>query len=515
MDRLTIYFTSDTHGYLFPTNFADEVPRPMGLFSMDFPKDGNTLVIDGGDSLQGSPLTYFCRQAGRPMPVARAMNELSYDYVTLGNHDFNYGYTVMRDHLRALSARCLCANLTDLGGELEYADTAVRVMENGLRVGLVGIVTGWVGVWEKPENMAKLCVGDPFAAAKKACEKLREKVDVLIGIYHGGLEKDVATGKRLSDNDENIACRLCEELDFDLLLTGHQHVPMANINYPGSRAEQVNIPSACPRQANPTHIVQTPCNATRYVKVTLGEDGKFSSALVTPAVPATRKPWQRRLFSDLNAWLDRPIGHLSRALRPGEKLEMALFGTPIADFYNMVQIAASGADVSCTSLGNELRGFSQKDVTVRDVVASYTYSNTLVVLEVTGAVIRQALEQCARYFDASGGAVRIAESFLRPKEAHYNYDYFYGIAYEFDLRNPAGSRVTRLEKDGRALSDGDRLTLVMNNYRATGAGDFDFYKGIPRLREIQTEVSELILNYLSERDAAEIPDARPYRTILP
>ena len=62
MSRLTIYFTSDTHGYLYNTTFADTMPRPVGLLGMDFPKDGNTLIIDGGDTIQGSPLTYFLHE---------------------------------------------------------------------------------------------------------------------------------------------------------------------------------------------------------------------------------------------------------------------------------------------------------------------------------------------------------------------------------------------------------------------------------------------------------------------
>ena len=70
---LTIYFTSDTHGYLYPTTFASKQPQPMGLLSMRFPKDENTLIIDGGDTLQGSPLTYFGHSQGVSIPVARAM----------------------------------------------------------------------------------------------------------------------------------------------------------------------------------------------------------------------------------------------------------------------------------------------------------------------------------------------------------------------------------------------------------------------------------------------------------
>ena len=97
-NRLTIFYTSDTHGYLYPTDFVSPGLREQGLFRMRFPKDGNTLVIDGGDTIQGSPLTYYCHSKGLPMPCARAMNALGYDYVTLGNHDFNYGYETLKAH---------------------------------------------------------------------------------------------------------------------------------------------------------------------------------------------------------------------------------------------------------------------------------------------------------------------------------------------------------------------------------------------------------------------------------
>ena len=99
MAKLTIYFTSDTHGYLYPNNFASKQPRPMGLLSMRFAKDENTLVIDGGDTIQGSPLTYYCRLSGTELPVAEAMNARGYDYVTLGNHDFNNGPQYLKKYL--------------------------------------------------------------------------------------------------------------------------------------------------------------------------------------------------------------------------------------------------------------------------------------------------------------------------------------------------------------------------------------------------------------------------------
>lgn len=495
--RLTIYFTSDTHGYLYPTNFASTALRAQGLLAMSFPRDGNTLIIDGGDTLQGSPLTYYCHTQGLPIPCADVMNDLGYDYVTLGNHDFNYGYGTMLAHLNTLRARCLCANVSDRDDVMPIADYAVHTLENGLRVGLVGIVTNWVNRWERPENLTCLTVDDPFPTAKAAVEALQGQVDLLVGIYHGGFEKDISTGKLLSHTDENIACRLCEQLPFDILLTGHQHIALANQIYHG------------------THVVQTPCNATAYIKLAVKDDGEIVSELCTPRDTVYWKPWEEKLYTDLSAWLDRPIGRLSRPIWPRGKLDMALHGSPIASFFNAVQLAASDAELSCTCLGNELRGFDSA-VTVRDVVASYVYSNTLVVLRVTGKVLREALEQCASYFSVgANGEVVIAEHFLNPKEAHYNYDYFDGIEYTFDLRNPLGKRVTHLTRKGKPVVNTQVFTLVMNNYRATGSGDFDCYIGCERVREVLTEVSELILNYLGEQALVEIPEAPVYQVILP
>ena len=491
MRRLTIYFTSDTHGYIYPSNFASRESRAMGLLSMRFPKDGNTLIIDGGDTIQGSPLLYYCRLHGCPLPVADAMNIRGYDYVTLGNHDFNNGQEELRAYLDSLEARCLCANVDGTAIHLPVASTSVRILENGLRVGLVGLVTDWVNRWEKPDHLKGLRISDPMEAARKAVSGLRERVDVLIGIYHGGIERDLATGRLLSQTSENIACRLCEELPFDLLLTGHQHMAVAHQHWHG------------------VHLVQTPSNATAFARITLEDDG-FHSELCAPPAQADLTSAESALWHNVSVWLDQPIGQLSRAIWPEDKLAMALHGSSIAGFFNMVQLWATGADISCAALGNDIRGFDSR-VTVRDVVASYIYSNTLVVLEVTGAILRDALEQCARYFAVDDdGHISIAESFLRPKEAHYNYDYFYGIEYAFDLSLPEGHRVTLLSRHGAPIRPEDRLTLCMCDYRATGSGNFDCYLDCPRISENLTQVSELILNYLVAHPMVELPEEHPF-----
>ena len=99
---MRIIFISDTHGSLYPINYAQNRPENTGLFCVaaQINKDGNTLVIDGGDSLQGTPLiSYYLEHRDEYdfHPMAEGFKEMGLDYYTLGNHDFNFGYDAILD----------------------------------------------------------------------------------------------------------------------------------------------------------------------------------------------------------------------------------------------------------------------------------------------------------------------------------------------------------------------------------------------------------------------------------
>ena len=84
------------------------------------------------------------------------------------------------------------------------------------------------------------------------------------------------------------------------------------------------------------------------------------------------------------------------------------------------------------TFANVIKGFS-KNVTVRDILSTYPYPNTLAVLEVNKNILKLALERAASYFENNNGNVTVSERFLKPKVEHYNYDYFSNINYTFDL----------------------------------------------------------------------------------
>lgn len=492
---LTIYFTTDTHGYFSAMDYATGVPENTGICGCrtTMKRDENTLVIDAGDILQGSPFIYWLQSAAKTEEcvAAKVMNLAGYDIVTIGNHDFNYGKDVLERYLSELNAICVCANVEGVAG---VRKTAVITMPNGLRVGVTGIVTEFVNLWEKPENLVGVQVTDVFAAAEAALAELKaQKVDVTVCIYHGGFENDLKTGAVQSATKENQAYRICRDLDFDVLLTGHQHRALADICLFG------------------TYTCQTPDRARQFAAMRVQEeDGKVTarSELIDageadPEIAAYLAPFEQ----ENAAYLDTPVGFLDEELQPSDHLDMALNGSLIANFFNQVQLEASGADISCTCLGNKVKGFDRR-VTIRDIVSTYIYPNTLVTIEVGRTVLKAALERCAEYFDRDEqGKLTVGRSFLEPMVEHYNFDHFLGIEVSVDLRRDMGDRVTSIRYQGEELAEDRKLTLCLNNYRVTGAGGYPLYAKCPVVKEQPTEIAQMIVEYVEKhRDITIVKD---------
>lgn len=483
MKDLKIYFTSDMHGYFSPIDYGTNKKIQSGMINCasEYLKKENTLIIDGGDTLQGSPFTYYLHKNGdlEPSIGAKLMNLAGYDYITLGNHDFNYGQKVLNEYLSALDAKCLCCNVKGVKNVYEYD----IIEKNGLKIGLTGAVTHFVNLWEKKENLVGIEIKEPLEDLKRI-EKIFEenKVDLKICIYHGGFEKDVDTGVLLSDTKENQAYEICESLSYDILLTGHQHIGIEN------------------KKVINTYTCQTPDKARQYIEMDVDLKNKLdvTSKLVNPGTYLKKEmlDYVEPYEEECSKWLDVPVGFLDEKLEPKDKLDMAINGSYIANFFNQVQLASSGADISGTSLANEVKGF-EKEVTIRDVVATYIYPNTLETLVVDRATLKKGLEKSAEYFEIEDGKLKIADSFLKPKVAHYMYDFISGIDVTFDITRKIGDRVTSIIYKGKELDDNTKLTYCMNNYRAGGTGGYEFYLDCPKAKSQPTEIAEMIMDYIS------------------
>ena len=491
---LRVIFTADCHGYLYPSDYFDAQEERMGLLSViaAFRRDENTLVIDGGDTIQGSPFTAYLNRSGiGPKPLAGLMNMAGYDYIALGNHDFDYGNGYLGDYLGTLSAKCLCANIRDREHRLPVFSYSIHTMRNGLRVGLCGVCTEKLMRWEDRDVMGDLDVGDAVESAKNVLDLLKDRTDVTICVYHGGFEFDPVTGKRLSSGIENRAEMICA-LGYDLVLCAHQHRSLPGKKIGGSWAVQV-------------------MNRGREFSVTdvTSDDGniRIASHSEKPGkeVFLAGKTSLDSIQDRVNGQLDRPIGAFSRPLEAEEHLVSACRGSCLANFFNIVQCEAAGCGISACNLYNEVRGFG-KTVTVRDVMKAYRFPNTLVVLRLTGAEIRSYLEQCARYFTLlETGEVVISREYLVPKAHHYHFDYLYGLAYTVDLKCCGGDRVKRIIRlsDGKPIGEEDEAEVCFSSYRATGIGGFDMLRDKPIVREVPVPMQDLIIRYFESHPTVD------------
>lgn len=505
MKKLKIYFTSDLHGYVYPTDYRDanEKNMNMGLLKIinSFEKDGNTLIIDGGDTIQGSPFTnYLSNTTFDIHPMAEVMNEGGYDFITLGNHDFNYGYDYLKKYLTNINAKCLCANVDNKTKELPILPYEIKTMENGLKIGVIGFTTDFINRWERPANLENFTVSDTASAIKTYFDEVKSKCDLIMGVYHGGFEYDLDTHKELSQTSENIAYKICRDFDFDILLTGHQHMALAG------------------QEIHGTYIAQTPPNGTKFLELHLEisptGDKNITSELKTPSDTPNKTMYDKLLplENKVQQWLDTPVGHLDIELQPTTHIDMAVNGSYLANFINQIQLDESGADISVTSFANSIKGFN-KDVTVRDICSTYMFPNTLAILAIDGKTLKLALERCASYIDNSTGELKVSDLFLKPKVEHYNYDYFSGIEYTFDLSKELGNRVTSMTFKCSPIKADDTFTLVMNNYRATGAGGYEFYTECEVVREVLKEMPDIIIDYFRSHTQVVV-DKSKYLTVI-
>lgn len=493
--------TSDVHAYIAPTDYlAGNTHCDLGLAKAATviqkmrATHAHTIYIDNGDFLQGSPLAQYLALKNKdasPAPLFECLNQMGCDAFVIGNHEFNYGLEYLSKGMQAFHGPVLAANVTI--GEEDYLIAApyTVVERGGVRIAILGLVTHFVPKWEKPEHIRGVRFNDPIKVAKTWVPRLRSVADVVVVAYHGGFERDPITGQKMGlQTGENAAWRMLQEVPgIDVLLTGHQHRRYSGsetgipVTQPGWRGESVG----CIRLSLE--------RIDGVVRVQEAEATLLSVKGVSPD-PAMMA-YTASLQDSVEDWLDVPIGNIRGDMLITDPLQACITGPPYIDFINRLQMKAANVDISAAALFSQYAPGLPSEVTVRHVVNNYVYANTLVVLEVSGADLRAALERCARFFAiGADGKLKISEEFSEPFEQYYSYDMYAGIDYDMDIRRPPGERITRLLYHGEPITAEQKLRIVVNNFRATGGGEYTMYDMSKAIGGIEVDMTDLIVEYL-------------------
>ena len=495
--HLVLLGTTDLHGNIEPLDYYTNKAANRGLAKIATlirrvrAAEPHVLLLDSGDTIQGTPLAYYFarKDTSQPNPTIAAMNALSYDAMALGNHEFNFGLEVLWKAKREARFPFLAANLRQ-----EYKDGVKYfrpyIIKNvaGVRVGIVGFVTPGVPRWEIPAHYRGYEFEPIVEAAKRVIPEVRKQADVVVVIAHSGLEINPDTGQPLYPDQlpgENAMYALAQEVPgINAILFGHTHRELQE------------------KFINGTLLVQAKNWGQSLARVDIGFErdaqGSWRVASqhattipVTDEVPADAEilalaaPYHRAT----QAYLDSPIATCAKEL---DGSTARYEDHPLVDLIHKVQMEYGHADVSLATMFYPAARIPAGKVTVREIAALYIYDNTLYTVQMTGAQLKEALEHAASFFP--GWPFTPGET---PRLPGYSADSAEGVSYTIDLREPVGQRIRDLTYKGKPLDPAAKLRVALNNYRYTGGGRYDVFRGLPVVYRSPQEVRDLIIEYVT------------------
>ncbi len=498
---ITLLSTTDVHGNLFPVDYYTNRPANRGLAKIATlvrhvrREQPNTLLLDCGDTIQGTPLAYYFarKETERPNPTIAAMNALGFDAMALGNHEFNFGLPVLLKAKNEARFPILAANAEWAGPAADPHYFAPYIITDvaGVRVGILGFVTPGIPRWEIPAHYRGYTFHPIVETARRVVPELRGKVDLLVVIAHSGLERDAETGEARGIDQipgENAVWALAEQVpEIDVILFGHSHreLPQKVINGVllvqarnwGQSLARADV--TLEREAGGRWRITSKKSTTIPVTDSVEPDA---------AILKVARPYHEAT----QAWLDKPVTKLDVSLSAATA---RYEDHPFVDLIHATQLAYGQADVSLATMFHTGAQIPAGPVTIRQLASLYIYENTLYTVEMTGEQLRQALEQAASFYPA--WPVPPGERLRLPG---YNADCAQGVAYEIDLTRPVGQRVRNLTRHGAPLDPHARLRVAINNYRYTGGGHYDVFRGLPVVYRSPQEVRDLLIEYASRLD---------------
>jgi 2',3'-cyclic-nucleotide 2'-phosphodiesterase/3'-nucleotidase len=539
---LTVMGTTDLHGHVFnwdyfkDAEYADKAGNALGLARISTLVDQvrqekghcNTLLLDAGDTIQGTPLTYYYAKVdpitakGGPVhPMAQAMNAIGYDAVALGNHEFNYGIETLRKFESQCHFPLLGANAVD-AKTLKPAFPPYFVKKfhvpgaPPVTVAVLGLTNPGIAIWDKAYVQGKLAFPGLEEQAAKWVPKLRAMgADVVVVSAHSGTSGNSSYGDQLPYAEDAAANVARQVPGIDAILVGHAHLEIPELKV-------VN------EQTGKTVVLSEPlCYAERLTLFDIElvfVKGKWEVESVAASLRNSNTvaddPKITKLLTDEHAkvvqYVNQVVGKATETLTT---VDARYRDAPIIDLITKVQedvvkAALAGTEYAALPVIAQASPFSRTsqipagNVTIRDLSSLYVYDNTLVAKLMTGAQVRAYLEYSAEYFvqTAAGAPVDVEKLTNANGRPDYNYDYVSGLQYEIDIAQAAGSRIKNLTFSGAPLDDAQQFVLAVNNYRANGGGAFPFVASGKELWSESTEIRTRIAEWVTAKGVLDPKD---------
>lgn len=492
--RLKLVETSDIHGNFFPYNFIERYPwggslaRVCAYVHQERARYGERLLLlDNGDILQGQPTAYYYNfmDTISEHVVSAMMNYMEYDAGNMGNHDVEAGHAVFDRWIGQCEFPVLGANIIRTSDKSPYLKPYEVFEREGVRIVVLGMITPAIPTWLPETLWSGLSFADMERTAREWMPIIqeREKPDVVVGLFHAGVQARTLAGRYREDACREIAERVP---GFDVILMGHDHRRYCGkvANVEGDSVLLVN-PANNGRAVGDVELVLTLKDGKVTDKQVTGKlvetDGlEPSAAFLREFAP------QYKAVSD---FVSERVGTFTEPLttRP------AYFGpSAFIDFIHTLQLSLTGADISFAAPLSFDARIAKGDITISDMFNLYKYENLLYTMALTGAEIKGFLEESYAIWtnqmrSPDDHLLLLKErenmpgeyTFLNPS---FNFDSAAGILYTVDVTKPKGEKITiRSLADGRPFELDKTYKVALNSYRGNGGGELLTHgAGIPR-----------------------------------
>ncbi|XHF51499.1 MAG: bifunctional 2',3'-cyclic-nucleotide 2'-phosphodiesterase/3'-nucleotidase [Enterobacter roggenkampii] len=525
---LRILETTDLHSNMMDFDYYKDTPtekfglvRTASLINAARGEVKNSVLVDNGDLIQGSPLGDYMAtrglKKGEIHPVYKAMNTLDYTVGNLGNHEFNYGLTYLHDALAGAKFPYVNANIIDVKTQkplfTPYLIKETEVVDQDgkkqtLKIGYIGFVPPQIMTWDKANLDGKVTVNDITETARKYVPEMREKgADLVVVVAHSGLSADPYQAMA-----ENSVYYLSEVPGVDAILFGHAHAVFPGKDFASIKGADIEkgtlngVPSVMPGMwgdhLGVVDLVLNNDGGRWKVTQSKAEARPIYDAAAKKSLAAEDKKLVDVLKHDHDAtreFVSKPIGKSADSMYSFLALVQ---DDPTVQVVNMAQkayaehfvqgdpdlaklpVLSAAAPFKVGGRKNDPASYVEVEkgqLTFRNAADLYLYPNTLVVVKATGKEVKEWLECSAGQFNQIDPHSSKPQSLINWDGFRtYNFDVIDGVNYQIDVTQPAkydgecqaihpqAERIKNLTFNGKAIDPNATFLVVTNNYRAYG-----------------------------------------------
>lgn len=488
--KLKFIETTDVHGSIFPYDFINDKQTSTSLSQVytyikqeRAKKDQYVILLDAGDILQGQPVVYYYNfeRTSEKHIVAQVMNYMKYDAGTVGNHDIEPGHSVYDKIKKEFNFPWLAANAVNVKTGKPYFLPYKILNKGGIKIAVLGLITPGIPMWLPKNIWSGIDFKDMIKTAKKWVKiiKEKEKPDLLIGLFHSGIDYTYGNQNANTPRNENASELVAEQVPgFDVVFMGHDHQEW---NYSVKNVLGKDV------------LILGVINAARTVAVaniSISLKDKSKKIITGETIDIKKyKPDNaflkhfKKNFLDVKKYTSKKIGTFTKTITTRD----SFFGnSPFVDLVQKIQLEITGADISFASPLSFNAEIKNGSVFVRDMFNLYKYENLLYTIKMTGKEIKNYLEYSyGKWFNQmkdendhllkfkldDKGKIIYSHNYPSLDNSYYNFSSAAGIIYIVDVRKPVGERVSiKSFSDGRVFRLDKNYKVAVNSYRGNGGG---------------------------------------------